>query len=263
MATDIHMTPLGHWSNSSAGPTTSFHLAVDDAVVLLDVGVDPVGRLQDAGLQPTDVTHVYVSHLHSDHVGGFANFVFTRSLLNREGDVPLLKLTVVGHPTILAGLQELLRLQYPERMFDLEWVECADGETVALGGQLTMRLVETDHPVPCYGVVVETGNAKIGFTSDTGPVASHQHDFAGCDILIGEAFGLTSDVGESIHRRGHMTAEDLGRLVAAAQPKIVLPFHFGQEYADPGRRAELLSACGAANVTTIDPVDVKPIAIGD
>ncbi|GAB2962242.1 MBL fold metallo-hydrolase [Saccharothrix stipae] len=262
MTTDIHMTTLGHWSNSNAGPTTSFHLAVDDAVVMLDVGLDPIGRLQANGLSPTDVTHVYVSHLHSDHVGGFANFVFTRSLLNREGDVPLLKLTVVGHPTILAGLQELLHLQYPERTFDLAWVECLD-QPVALGGQLRMRLVETDHPVPCYGVVVETGRARIGFTADTGPVPTHERDFADCDILIGEAFGLTTDVGESIHRRGHMTAEDLGALVAATRPKFVVPFHFGQEYADAGRRAELLSACGAADVTTIDPVDAKPITLGD
>ncbi|MEU4446411.1 MBL fold metallo-hydrolase [Actinosynnema sp. NPDC050801] len=262
MTTDIHMTTLGHWSNSSAGPTTSFHLAVDDAVVMLDVGIDPIGRLQANGLSPTDVTHVYVSHLHSDHVGGFANFAFTRSLLNREGDVPLLKLTVVGHPTILAGLKELLHLQYPERTFDLAWVECTD-QPVALGGQLRMRLVETDHPVPCYGVVVETGRARIGFTADTGPVPSHERDFADCDILIGEAFGLTTDVGESIHRRGHMTAEDLGALVAATRPKFVVPFHFGQEYADAGRRAELLNACGAAEVTTIDPVDAKPITLGD
>jgi ribonuclease BN (tRNA processing enzyme) len=262
VTTDVHVTTLGHWSNSSAGPTTSFHLAVDDAVVLLDVGLDPIGRLQAAGLSPTDVTHVYVSHLHSDHVGGFANFVFTRSLLNREGDVPLLKLTVVGHPAVLAGLKDLLQVQYPERAFDLAWVECSE-EPVSLGGQLKMRLVRTDHPVPCYGVVVETERAKVGFTADTGPVPSHQHDFAGCDVLIGEAFGLTDDVGGSIHRRGHMTAEDLGELVAATRPKYVLPFHFGQEYADAGKRAELLRACGAADVTTIDPVDAKPITIGD
>lgn len=261
MPDDLRLTTLGHWSNSSAGPTTSFHLAVDDAGVLLDVGLDPVGRLQELGLQPHDVTHVYVSHLHSDHVSGFANFVFTRSLLSREGDLPLLKLTVLAHPTILSGLKTLLELQYPERDFDLDWVECDVEEPVALGGQLKMRLVPTDHPVPCYGVVVETGRAKIGFTSDTGPMPSHEHDYAGCDVLIGEAFGLASDVGDTIHRRGHSTAEDLGALVSAVRPGIVLPFHFGQEYADPGKRAKLLSACGAPDVQTIDPVDAERITI--
>jgi ribonuclease BN (tRNA processing enzyme) len=260
MPDDVNLTTLGHWSNSSAGPTTSFHLAIADARILLDVGVDPIGRLQAADLAPGEVTHVYVSHLHSDHVSGFANFVFTRTLLDREGDIPLLKLTVLAHPTILEGLKTLLGVQYPERNFDLAWVECGE-EPVDLGGELKLRLVETDHPVPCYGAVVETDRVKVGFTADTGPVPSHEHDYAGCDILIGEAFGLADDVGDSIHRRGHSTAEDLGRLAAAAKPKIVLPFHFGQEYADPKKRAELLEACGAADVRTVDPVDAEPIAV--
>lgn len=260
MSVDMRLTTLGHWSNSSAGPTTSFHVAADDAQILLDVGLDPIGRLQAAGLQPTDVTHVYVSHLHSDHVGGFANFVFTRTLLNREGDVPLLKLTVLGHPQVLVGLKALLDLQYPERTFDLAWVECGE-EPVSLGGQLKARLVPTDHPVPCYGVVLETGRAKIGFTGDTGPLASHQQDYAGCDVLIGEAFGLAGDVGDSIHRRGHSTAEDLGELVNAARPRFVVPFHFGQEYADTSKRAKLLSACGAPDVQVVDPVDSEQITI--
>ncbi|MFI9007802.1 hypothetical protein ACIGNX_11295 [Actinosynnema sp. NPDC053489] len=43
----------------------------------------------------------------------------------------------------------------------------------------------------------------------------------------------------------------------------MVPFHFGQEYADPGKRAELLGACGAAGVTTVDPVEAKPVTIGD
>jgi ribonuclease BN (tRNA processing enzyme) len=109
--------------------------------------------------------------------------------------------------------------------------------------------------------VVETGRAKIGFTSDTGPVASHEHDYAGCDVLIGEAFGLAGDVGDSIHRRGHSTAEDLGELVNAARPRIVVPFHFGQEYAEASKRAKLLSACGAPDVQVIDPVDSERITI--
>jgi glyoxylase-like metal-dependent hydrolase (beta-lactamase superfamily II) len=59
--------------------TSSFLLTTDDGALLFDVGITASGQpvidaLAEVGLSASDVTDVFLSHGHGDHVGGLAAF---------------------------------------------------------------------------------------------------------------------------------------------------------------------------------------------
>lgn len=47
---------------------TAFLLQIGDDLIMLDCGHGAVQRLVDAGRQPKDVSHLFITHHHSDHV---------------------------------------------------------------------------------------------------------------------------------------------------------------------------------------------------
>jgi hypothetical protein len=56
----------------------SFVLQEGERRLLIDCGMQTPKALVDAGYKPTDIDDIYVSHLHSDHVGGLEYFAFLR-----------------------------------------------------------------------------------------------------------------------------------------------------------------------------------------
>jgi ribonuclease Z len=246
---------LGCWGNSFAGPTTSFLLEMGASRTLLDLGCDPIGRLQAMNIHPTSVDALYISHLHSDHSSGLANFLFTRGLLGR-GHIPSpMKVKVFAHQSVLMGAREMVHIQYPERDLPVDWITIETGEAFSIGDGYNATIVPNLHTVPCFGLVVRYGAYCVAFTSDSAPSDLHRDVMADCDILIGEAFGLEAEVGSDIHRRGHSTAEDLAILAARTRCRLVVPFHFGQENSNLEKRLALLRACSVGHsAEVIDPV---------
>jgi ribonuclease Z len=257
----MKVTALGVWTHSYAGPTTSFYIELDTVRILIDTGIDPIGRMRALGITPTDCTHLYLSHLHSDHSSGFSNFVFTRQLLGRKTKPPLSSLVILGSQTVIEGCQGLLRLQYPERRFDVSWLPLTARTDHAIAESVTIRTVPTIHAVDCHGCRISSQGIDVGFTADTAPSKEHSGFFMDCNLLVGEAFGLEARVGPDLHERGHSTAEDLGRLVVACRAKYVIPFHFGPECADPSDRMALLDASGGGSAVVIDPLVTPSLSL--
>ena len=60
---------------TSAARSSGYLVEVGDDLVLLDCGGGVVSRLIDAGHMPGDITHLFFSHLHSDHMMDYARLV--------------------------------------------------------------------------------------------------------------------------------------------------------------------------------------------
>lgn len=260
MRNEASLIALGVWAHTYAGPTTSFLVNLPNASILLDTGVDPIGRMHDLGVLPTDCTHVYISHLHSDHCAGFPNLVFTRNMLGRTSTDPVAPLAVLGSKKVIDGCQTLLKLQYPERVFDLLWIPLDPGTPKEVAGDVTVSIALAVHPVECHACRVSMPGFSLGFTADTAPCPDHSEYFRSCTILLGEAFGTEGHVGSLVNQRGHSTAEDLGRLADASGTDWVVPFHFGPECADPSERSSLLRLAAGTRAMAIDPV-AQPITV--
>jgi len=80
----------------------------EHAPVLLDCGATSLTALKAAGLDPGEVSAVFVSHLHGDHFGGLPFLILDGQFTRRTSP-----LTVAGPPGTGARLREVMEALFP------------------------------------------------------------------------------------------------------------------------------------------------------
>jgi ribonuclease BN (tRNA processing enzyme) len=168
----IHLRPAG-----DAGP------------VLLDCGATSLSALKRIGLDPGEVTAVFVSHLHGDHFGGLPFLILDGQFSRRT--TPL---AVVGPPGTARRLSDAMECLFPgssgvSRRFDVNVTELAPG-TVAEAGGVAVRAWEGDHPsgAPALVLRLTLAGRVIAYTGDTAWTSAIAEAAADADLLIAEAY---------------------------------------------------------------------------
>ncbi len=160
----------------------SFHsnvllsMSSSERALLIDCGSDVKHSLSRVGLNYDIITDVYISHLHSDHVGGLEWLCF----LKRYDSDSKKKLRLwieenlsysLWENTLKGGLNYLTDSKSSLEVF-------FDVNRIAKGGNFefesaTFTLVPIVHIegpsgcMPCYGLCIEYAGHKIFFSSDT------------------------------------------------------------------------------------------------
>ncbi|RSN89368.1 hypothetical protein DMH26_29900 [Streptomyces sp. WAC 05379] len=259
----MEIYPLGVWALSTVGETTSFMVDTGASRLMMDVGLNPGRSLTEHTVPLTTITHIFLSHCHSDHMQGFANLVFTRDVQQRQyGPAPSLK--VLASAEDLARAENLLQIFYPERTFDISWQTVEPGAAVGLG-PCELEFFPTDHTVPGLGLVLRQGLERtkmLVYSSDTAPCEALREAAATAHTLVGECFGTQKDFGPIAGRLKHMCAEDLAEVAEAAGVRRILPFHLQAPYASDARRSELIDAIRSRfSGEVLDPVPSRPIEL--
>jgi ribonuclease BN (tRNA processing enzyme) len=198
----------------------------DAGRILLDTGsgLDIVRLLIASGCDPTTVSDIFVSHQHSDHVGGLEPLLLWTILatLGRHGRPPDDETRVYADQRILAQIEQLLGAvgSAVPRLFGgkLRWVRAVDEEPSKLSGGATLTTFFVDHQPRdggAMGCVVGRDGLRLVYSGDTRPTNRLIEAARGADVLVHEAGGLDAEAAE-IHRQGHSTAGDAGRVAAAA-----------------------------------------------
>jgi ribonuclease Z len=235
---------LVSWGDESAGGR-----------VLLDTGsgLEAVRRLLAVGCSPTALRDIFVSHQHVDHVGGLEPLLLWSVIrtLEERGRPPEEPTRVYASPRVLADVGRLLDAisSAVPRLFGdrLQLVPMADGAAASVrgGGRLTTFLV--DHQPReggAMGCLVELDGIRLAYSGDTRPCDRLIEACQGVDVLIHEAGGLDEQATE-VHRQGHSTAGDAGRVAkACGAGRLVLSHVPAEALADP-MRAEAQAAFGA------------------
>jgi ribonuclease Z len=202
--------------------------------VLLDTGngLDVVRLLIAAGCNPADVCDIFVSHQHTDHVGGLEPLLLWSIIATlREHGRPRGETRVYADRRVLTGIRQLfgaVETAVPRLFGDsLGWIEATEGGSVDLrqGARLTTFLV--DHqPVDggAMGCLIEGHGTRVLYSGDTRPAPRLIEVAQGVDLLIHESGGLDANADE-VHRHGHSTAGDAGRIAAAAGVRRLLLTH--------------------------------------
>ena len=264
--------------------------------ILIDCGEGTQRQLLRAG-GLSDLTDVFITHLHVDHWLGLPGLLQTFSLRDRER--PL----AIHGPVGIAELMRSMRRVYGKLSFELDVVELEAGESVRRD-TLEIHAINVRHRVLAYGyVLVEDERpgrfdaelaARLGVASgpdfgrlQRGDVVNGVHpeqvigppregrkvvisgDTAPCetlalaahsaDLLIHEA-----TFGEEEHDRarltGHSTAAQAAQVAAEAEVKLLALTHISARYAGRELREEARAVFPACELPRdFDTIDV-PLA---
>jgi len=172
----LSIRPIGtNKAFSLKGFNTNYIVAGSDGKFLFDCGATAPIALDKLGISITEFQHVYLSHLHLDHVGGLIQLGLTRfnSGLDKVHLYCHEELASKIWPKFLESFmgRALGRDGVPERFTAEDFFEihplltAGDFPQTTISG-VNCSLVRSEHPAmsDCYGLVI---NDKVYITSDT------------------------------------------------------------------------------------------------
>jgi ribonuclease Z len=287
--TNLKVVLLG----ASAGPTVNAQrLGISTLVLagseklLFDCGRSVTTGMARLAVNPADVTKVFLTHLHSDHIVGFPElYLFPWASLGR--DKPVQVWGPEGTRSMIHHLQEAFAFDIHVRR-DVDERFPAEGIRViatdiregvvheANGVKVTAFLVDHAPITPAFGYRVDYGGHSVVMSGDTRPsenlIKFSQH----ADVLIhevgrwktdpalagppGELFpGSRATRGQILTIANHHTdGVEAGRIFERVKPKLAVFSHFNVE---PAATLALVRQNYAGSVEFGE--DLMTIEIGD
>ena len=208
--------------------------------LLFDVGRATLQRMYECGIPVPEVTDVFFTHLHSDHICGMPDFWMTGWFVLHR-DRPIRVYGPEGTERAIAGLREFhhfdltVRSKYETAVADGRSFDVHEfGEGVVFdedGVRVTAFLVDHGPAVkPAYGFRVECGGRRIVLSGDTTICDGVLREAAGCDVLIHEIAAASRPqlVANEITRRIlsiHTSPEQMNEICRRTQPRLTLLHH--------------------------------------
>jgi ribonuclease Z len=210
--------------SSNAIPTrdhenTHLALVCGSRRVLIDCASNPIVRLEQAGIEPTSLTDIILTHFHPDHVSGLPLLLMDLWLMGRH--TPL---NVYGLHYTIDRIEAMMGLygwsEWPN-FFTVNFCRVPADE-MALVLDVDDMLVYSSpvkHFLPNIGLRIELKNEKksMVYSCDTEPCAEVERLAAGADILLHEASGPFA---------GHSSAAQAGDIAQRAEVGALYLIHY-------------------------------------
>ena len=161
---------------------------------------------------------VVLTHEHIDHVYGLPSFLHQSWLRGRKE--PLKIVVPPRMEKIPEGMLELFRLREKKDIFDIAVTE----EKTFYIGSLRVETFVTDHTETSIGIIIEEGEKRLVFTSDTRP----NPVLPKADVLIHEASGISADEVMLV-KKGHSSGRDAGIAARKAEAEKLFLCHLPTE----------------------------------
>ena len=259
-------TPTPSLKRMSSG----YLVRVADDVLLFDHGPGAYHRMMEAGVSATEVSHLFLSHLHYDHCLDYARLVLTRwdqaaaripelKVFGPSGTVQMSERLIgdagVFDPDLRARTEHPLSLTIYHarggagarpRPAPLV-AELAPGEVVQTP-HWTLSCASVRHVQPylhCYGYRLETADGVFVYSGDTGPCKAMERLARGADVLVNMCHYLSGTELGPEFAEGCMGHLELAELGAAAQVKNLVISHVTEQMDRPGVRERILREMGA------------------
>jgi ribonuclease BN (tRNA processing enzyme) len=218
----------------STMPTASL-LCLAGQRVVVDCGLGVTRGLCDQGMALADLSHIVITHLHSDHYLEFGPLLHTAwtAGLCRPVDVWGPEGLGACWQHFLASMAYDISIRIADEgrpdLAQLVRLHRLDADQVVTVGALTLRAMPTEHPpVPCFALRFEGGGKSVVFSADTAPIPQMVEFARGADLLVHEAMlaaalpALVARVGNGDDRlmlhllRSHTPADQAARIAAQA-----------------------------------------------
>lgn len=230
---------LGTNAFPRSGETVHLLLSSNDDHLLVDAGTQIAATLAELGYSPGDVTDLFCTHSHADHLLGVP-YVLLGRFLARNGAIraaaPDRSVTVRANPDTLSDLRTLTGVVTPgidELSADGDrLVETSVGDSFAIG-DVTVEVGPADHAVPTQGLIFD-GERRIVYTADTTSTPALCEHVETCDIVIHEAM-YADEHADLAATLGHGTAREAGAFAAATDADELWLVHIADRYENTAR----------------------------
>jgi ribonuclease Z len=219
------------WALPSAGQENTYMALVGaHHTVLVDCAGSPYRQLLLAGLDPTRLDTLILTHSHPDHIYGVPSLLMSLWLAGRTST-----LHIYAPGETVRAVQIMLPFYHPEDwpgMFEVSYhAVLLDGPRLLFDGpdfQVTAAPVR--HLLPAIGLRVEnhaTGGV-LAYSGDTEPSESVAKLALDASLLVHEAAGAGL---------GHSSAAQAGEIAQAAHAARLVLVHYGAEQTPPDQLA--------------------------
>jgi ribonuclease Z len=187
--------------------------------VLIDCGNNPMQSLQNAGLQPDDLTDLILTHFHPDHVASAPLLIMGLWLTGRTRP-----LFVHGLKHTIERMEKMMDLydwrQWPG-FYQLQFHDILEEESQLVLEEDDLRVTGSPvrHLLPTMGMrfdFLEIGKSAA-ISSDTEPSEEMIRLAKNVDVLIHEATGASP---------GHSSAEQAGEVARLANARSLWLIHY-------------------------------------
>jgi len=266
----ITLLGTGTPSPSLKRASSGYLIDVGTDVIVMDHGPGAHHRLIEAGRRSTEVTHVFISHLHYDHCMDYVRLVLQRwdMAADRFPD-----LRVYGPPPIRRMTEQLFgpdgafapditaRIKHqgsidifearggktPRRWPAPEVTEVRPGDVVK-GEGWTVTVGEASHVQPyleCYGFRLDAAEGSMCYSGDSGGVCTGIIELArGCDVLIHMCHYMSGTEPTSIYRAVCGNPIDTAQVAKQAGVKTLVLTHMLEQIDQPGVREHIIREMG-------------------
>ena len=273
---------------TGGGPNTNFDQAGPAAWVeagserlFVDVGRRAVSQMAQAKLPTRDVTRLFLTHLHSDHIVSLPDLWLGGWWMARER--PLEVRGPAGTRAMTENLQEAfaadidLRTGPPERLpratSALIGIDVEEGLIYEANG-VRVSAIRVDHgPVPTFGYRIDHAGRSVVFSGDDRRSENLIAKSQNVDVLFHNMTGFTPEQLQEQGRRGDGiraaaqllgTPEDAGAVFAGSRCKVAILIHSTR---DPGSmqriravyQGRLEAPDGLSEVLVGENVVVRPL----
>lgn len=221
----MNVTMLGSCANQIAnreGVSMLIENKCDN--LLIDCGPGIVAAFGRANRKTSAVNNVLLTHVHGDHISGFAYFVWNRNF-ERMGASPAEDLHVYGQADTIECAKSLLLHCYPELKFPFQVIYHEIQSNSAFKcGELAVKTVPAQHTVPCLSCTVVANGKKVVYTSDTIPNANLKEEATNADLLIHEGM-MPYAMSALAEKVKHSMAGQAGEFATAIHAKQLVLVH--------------------------------------
>lgn len=176
---------------------TCFHVETASTKFLIDCGASSLVAINRAGIDPNEISVIFLSHLHGDHFGGLPFFLMQCQFVT-ERRMPLV---IAGPPGLKARINQLSEAMFPGSSmklcpFQVDFVEIEPGDTPQTICGVNVQSLEVIHPsgAPATGLRVESGGKLLAYSGDTEWTNTLFQIAAGADLFVCECYAKGKEV---------------------------------------------------------------------
>jgi ribonuclease BN (tRNA processing enzyme) len=198
-----------------------------EAKLLFDMGAGTMRRLLEAGVTIGEISHLFFSHLHPDHTGELASFLFASKYPDGRRRRSRLKITAAEG--FMAFYERL------EKVYG-QWIELEEGIVnifeasnarpdfmrLDFSDVSTAPMAHTENSIG-YRLTIPDGSAIV-YTGDTDYCNNAVRLAMNADLLICECA-----LPDEMKTPGHLTPSLAGRIASEAQVGTLVLTHFYPE----------------------------------